>query len=119
MLRYILEDPSDLVDVSADLMKDITPALEALPEGEYVQYYRDLPYIDGKTMRYKNDVVAGYFTIRKNQLNGAAEFFYPDGKLLKQGNYENGSKTGAWKAFNYKLNFTKTSEEVKEEESEK
>lgn len=100
MLQWIQEDAADMIEVSDNLMKDITPALEALPDGDYVQFYRDIPYVDGKTIRYKNDIVAGYFSIRKNQLNGPAKFFYPGGQLLKEGIYLNGSKTGTWKAFN-------------------
>lgn len=117
MLQWIQEDAADMIEVSDNLMKDITPALEALPDGDYVQFYRDIPYVDGKTIRYKNDIVAGYFSIRKNQLNGPAKFFYPGGQLLKEGIYLNGSKTGTWKAFNYKVNFIKSYVSEKEEKS--
>ena len=43
MLQWIQEDAADMIEVSDNLMKDITPALEALPDGDYVQFYSDIP----------------------------------------------------------------------------
>jgi len=78
------------------------PTLEPLPDGEYIQYYRDVPYMDGKTMRFHNTVVAGTFTIVNNQLDGQATWITPDGKLLRTGSYSNGSRTGTWTSYEYK-----------------
>ena len=99
--------PYMMYDERMNLMKDITPALEKLPDGNYVQYYRDLPYIKDRVLRYRNDVVAGFFTIKNNQLEGESTWFYGNGKVLKKGKYYLGSKQGMWSLLEYKANYEK------------
>lgn len=99
--------PHMMYDEKMTLMKDITPALEKLPDGNYVQYYRDIPYIKDRVLRYKNDVIAGFFTIKNNQLEGESTWFYGNGKVLKKGKYYLGSKQGVWSLLEYEANYEK------------
>ena len=94
-----------MANVEPALNRDITPALEALPDGDYVQYFRDVPYINDRVLRYKNDLVSARFTIKNNQISGLASWFYPDGKSRKSGNYVNGSKNGYWVGLSYRQRF--------------
>lgn len=98
--------PYMMYDVKINLMRDITPAMEKLPDGLYVQYYRDLPYIKDRVLRYRNDVVAGIFSIKNNQLEGQATWYLPDGKIAKTGEYFNGSKLGVWSMHTYDENYS-------------
>jgi len=102
MLTQALSDyPEMYYYYSNSLENDLTPATEQLPDGEYIQYYRDLPYLDNKVLRYKNDVVAGVFTIRNNRLEGNARWISASGKILKEGSYVNGARNGKWSVYNY------------------
>ncbi|MCC6700404.1 MAG: hypothetical protein IT221_02710, partial [Fluviicola sp.] len=105
MLEMLQNDYSTMSEFENSLLIDITPALEALPDGEYVQFFRDLPFIENKTVRYKNDVVAGFFTIKNNSLSGNSTWFHPDGKIARTGEYQNGMKQNTWKQFNYQENY--------------
>lgn len=97
--------PEEWIEVENNLLKDITPALTTLPDGDYIQYYRDLPYVKNKVLRFKNDVVAGIFSIKNNQLEGVSYWYNAKGQLIKTGNYGLGSKTGEWKQYDYSENY--------------
>ena len=103
-----METDFDLMSgLRVDLEKDITPTLEKLPDGLYVQYFRDVPYIKDRVLKYKNDIVAGVFSIKNNQLDGESIWYKVDGSILKKGKYFNGSKFGVWNSFVYETNYEK------------
>lgn len=88
-----------------DLNRDITPTMEKLPDGLYVQYFRDVPYIKDRVLKYKNDIVAGVFSIKNNQLDGESTWYSVSGKIVKKGKYFNGSKFGVWNSYEYDENY--------------
>ena len=96
------------------IREDIIPATEPLPDGDYIQYYRDLPYLDGKIMRYRNDVVAAVFSIKNGQLNGSAQWIAANGKIIKQGQYVNGTRDGVWNTFYYTPKYEENAPEIEE-----
>lgn len=103
-LEQILEYyPYLLVTIDNNINIDPTPALVNLPDGDYVMYYRDIPYISKRVLRYKNDVVAAFFTIKNNAISGKSTWFSADGKVIKSGDYLNSEKTGEWKSYDYAL----------------
>lgn len=90
-------NPGYLIDFDLSLEEDLTPTLEPLPDGEYVQFYRDIPYVDAhNVLRYHNDMVAAVFTLKNNQLNGFACWMTPMGDTLKAGRFVDGLKEGRW-----------------------
>jgi len=93
--------PYFMVTTDHDVSVDPTPALVNLPDGEYVMFYRDIPYISKRVLRYKNDIVAAYFSIRNNLIEGKSTWFTPEGKIVKTGDYLNSEKTGTWRLFEY------------------
>lgn len=101
-------DPFFLVTVIHSYDDDPTPALRPLPDGDYVIFYRDIPYIKNRVMRYKNDVPAAYISIKNNVIEGESKWYYPQGKLYMQGMYQGSEKEGEWKAFEYRENYEKT-----------
>lgn len=104
-LEYIEKNQVILARPSFNILrKDPTPCIENLPDGEYVQFFRDLPYISNNTIRYKNDVVAAIFTIKNNLLNGEAVFYdFREPVIIGKGNYLNGLKTGEWSINEYEF----------------
>ena len=67
------EHPGMLMEEGTTLNVDITPTLEELPDGHYVQYYRDFPYVDkAGVLRYRNDIPAAFFQLKDNKLDGYA-----------------------------------------------
>jgi antitoxin component YwqK of YwqJK toxin-antitoxin module len=84
---------------------DPTPALVSIPDGEYVLFYRDIPYISKRVLRYKNDIVAAFFSVKNNMIEGKSTWFSPEGKIVKTGNYLNSEKTGRWQVFDYTQKF--------------
>ncbi|MDH4474676.1 MAG: hypothetical protein QE487_18875 [Fluviicola sp.] len=87
---------------------DITPALTPIPDGDYVQFYRDLPYLDNGVLRFRNNVVAGVFHIKNNQLDGDASWYTANGMLLRKGTFSGGARHGSWvfNSYNLTMNIT-------------
>ena len=94
---------------SEEIEGDITPALTPIPDGDYVQYYRDLPYLDNGVLRFRNNVVAGVFHIKNNQLEGEAIWYNANGMLLRKGAFSGGARHGSW-VFNSYTSTTYISE---------
>ncbi len=97
----IFQTGDGLSTIRVRLEDDPTPALEKIPDGEYVMFFRDYPYIQNQTLRYKNDVPAAYFTIKNNVLDGTATWYNTSNQLVKTGNYTNGFKEGAFQLFTF------------------
>ncbi len=93
--------PYFMVTTDVGITVDPTPSLLGLPDGDYVMYYRDIPYISKRVLRYKNDIVAAFFSIKNNAIQGKSTWFSPEGKIVKTGDYGNSEKTGTWKVFEY------------------
>lgn len=108
LIQMLNEYSGFLVETDNSLGYDPTPALVQLPEGKYVQYYRDVPYIKDRVVRYKNDIVAGFFEIKNNMLNGPSRWFNALGQLSREGTYLNGEKEGQWKHYAFDENNIKT-----------
>ncbi len=102
----ILESyPYFMVTTDNTITVDPTPALVSLPDGDYVMFYRDIPYISKRVLRYKNDIVAAYFSIKNNMIEGQSTWFTPEGKMVKSGSYLNSEKTGTWRLLEYVQKF--------------
>lgn len=89
-------------DTEIELDIEPTPALESLPDGEYVIYYRDVAYVKDKTLYFKNDLVAALLTIKNNQIEGECSWFDENGKQIMTGNYLHSEKNGVWKNYEYR-----------------
>lgn len=97
LIRELLTKKPDLFyQYGSNLAQDVTPALTAIPDGEYIQYYRDLPYLDNNILRFKNDVVAGVFTVKNNQLDGSGTWYTVNEMVIKSGDFSQGSRQGTW-----------------------
>ena len=89
--KYILSSFYPKIDVEP------TPALRALPDGDYVMYFRDIPYVKDRVLCYKNDIVCAYFSIKNNKINGKSTWYQPNGLLALEGSYVDNEKDGEWK----------------------
>jgi len=101
-IRELLNKKPELFyQYSLNQEQDVTPSLELIPDGDYIQYYRDLPYLDNTTLRFKNEVVAGVFTVKNNQLEGNAIWYTANGLVMKTGKFIEGSREGKWDFFSF------------------
>jgi hypothetical protein len=99
------DHPGIFINFYLPLEQDIVPVLEPLPDGDYVQFYRDIPYVDqNNVLRYRNDIPAGMFTLKNNRLEGYACWFNSLGDTIKAGHFRDGLKEGAWFANEYAFN---------------
>lgn len=91
---------------------DVPPALHALPDGKYVQYFEQYYTLDKKgVVRFDKHKIAGMFELKDTKLNGSAVWFNPAGDSIKYGRFDNGSKEGKWTiAVFEKMDFYKTAE---------
>ncbi|XOV66022.1 MAG: hypothetical protein ACFHU9_10335 [Fluviicola sp.] len=101
--KAIRSNPYPFLQQSQDLDQDLTPMLDPIPDGKYIQYYE--PYClvqeDG-TCKYIEDQIAGYFTMKNNTLHGEATWVNLEGDTIKHGNFDMGLKTGQWEIiYNY------------------
>jgi antitoxin component YwqK of YwqJK toxin-antitoxin module len=102
LVQLRTEYPGMLMDETIPLNVDITPTLEELPDGEYVQYYRDFPYVDkANILRYRNDIVAAFFHLKDNKLDGYAYWLNSLGDTIKAGSFNAGLKEGPWQLNKY------------------
>lgn len=97
--------PYFMVTTDNSIAVDPTPSLVSLPDGDYVMFYRDIPYISKRVLRFKNDIVAAFFSIRNNMIEGKSTWFTPEGKIVKTGDYRNSEKTGRWQVLEYVQKF--------------
>ena len=97
--KAIRTNPYPFLQQSLGLDQDITPMLDPIPDGKYIQYYE--PYClvqeDGSCV-YIEDQIAGYFTMKKNTLHGEATWVNFVGDTIKHGTFDMGLKTGQWQA---------------------
>lgn len=94
----VLKTKSDLfIQSTAEFENDVVPSLDKLPDGAYVQYYENYFYFDSKGKLAFDDLkVAGFFTLKGNNLEGAALWLNVHGDTLKYGSFQNGQKDGPW-----------------------
>ncbi|GAB5417372.1 MAG: hypothetical protein Crog4KO_29540 [Crocinitomicaceae bacterium] len=95
--KAIRANPYPFLAQSQNLDQDITPMLDPIPDGKYIQYYESFCLVqeDG-TCEYINDQIAGYFNIKNNTLDGEATWVNLVGDTLKHGAFTEGLKTGEW-----------------------
>lgn len=102
--EVIQKKPELFYRFNSEEEQNITPSLEPIPDGDYVQYYRDLPYLDNNILRFRNDVVAAVFTIKNGVPDGPAAWYGMQNTLLKTGHFAQGSRTGEWIFRRYEPN---------------
>lgn len=95
--KAVRANPYDFLIQRVAMDQDITPMLDPIPDGTYIQYYESFCLLqkDG-SCKMINDQIAGYFTIKNNVLNGEATWVDLQGDTLKHGNFVNGLKEGEW-----------------------
>lgn len=93
----IRSNPYPFLQQNQSLDQDITPMLDPIPDGKYIQYYEPFCLIqeDG-TCKEVSDQIAGYFTMKNNALHGEATWVNMEGDSIKQGTYDMGLKIGEW-----------------------
>lgn len=94
---------------------EIPPIYDKIPDGDYIQYYKRLPYRHGDTLKFNYEAIAAKFHIEENQLHGPAVYYHYNGDTSKYGNYELGLKQGEWKAFTHYFdvdNLQKNSDDI-------
>lgn len=96
-VKAVRENPYAFLVQNVSLEQDITPMLDPIPDGAYIQYYE--PYLmlnpDGSCESIR-DQIAGYFTIKDNVLHGEATWVDFLGDTIKHGHFDNGLKVGEW-----------------------
>ncbi len=96
--KAIRKNPYPLMQQRFQANNDITPMLDPIPDGRYVQFYEEFCMMDSKGhCEMKTQQVAGYFTIKNNLLEGEASWIDLKGDTLKHGWFVNGVKEGEWK----------------------
>lgn len=97
-VNAIRANPYPFLQQRFQLNNDLTPMLDPIPDGKYVQLYEGFCLVDEKgNCDWINDRVAGYFTMKNNVLDGEATWIDIKGDTLKHGWFVNGIKHGEWK----------------------
>ena len=93
----IRKTPGELIEVSYNHDKDVLPPFGAIPDGKYVQLFKEFCLVDENGMCQPGAYqIAGYFTIKNNAIDGQAVWLNFKGDTLKKGNFVNGLKEGEW-----------------------
>jgi antitoxin component YwqK of YwqJK toxin-antitoxin module len=97
-VKAVRENPYPLLQQRYRENTDITPMLDPIPDGKYVQLYEEFCFINEKgDCEGIGNRVAGYFTMKNNTLDGEAMWVDLKGDTLKHGMFVNGIKQGEWK----------------------
>jgi antitoxin component YwqK of YwqJK toxin-antitoxin module len=95
--KAVRNNPYPLLTQNFRSDRDITPVLDRIPDGEYVQYYESYCLMDKKGFcDWTDSSIAGRFTIKNNVLHGEATWMGLTGDTLKHGWFVNGVKEGKW-----------------------
>ncbi|NRA11053.1 MAG: hypothetical protein HRT57_03750 [Crocinitomicaceae bacterium] len=95
--KAVRKNPYPLLTQEYSVERDITPVLDQIPEGDYIQYYDSYCQMDKKgNCDWIDSTIAGYFTIKNNVLHGEATWVGLKGDTLKHGYFVNGVKEGIW-----------------------
>lgn len=97
--KAVRKNPYPLLQQRFRENNDITPILDPIPDGNYVQFYDEFCLIDekGRCIESEQRIVAGYFTMKNNVLEGEATWVDLQGDTLKHGWFVNGAKEGEWR----------------------
>lgn len=89
-----------------NLHQNITPSIDVLPDGKYVQFYEGLFALSdkGDVIPFEGQV-AGVFYIKNNMLDGFAYWISTSGDTIERGNYSEGKREGKW-MFHQKTDFS-------------
>ncbi len=113
--KAIDKNPYPLLEMNYQFDKDITPCLDKIPDGKYIQYFSDFALVN-ETGNYEivSKKIAGIFSIKNNMLDGDAVWFNFHGDTLKKGKFTNGLKDGEWKIETRNLKNQRITKEDKE-----
>lgn len=96
--KAIRNNPYPLMQQRFSMDNDLTPMLDPIPDGKYIQYYEPFCMMNKKgECELVSDQIAGYFTMKNNVLEGEACWVGLQGDTLKHGFFVNGIKEGNWK----------------------
>lgn len=96
--KAIRKNPYPLMQQRFQENSDLTPMLDPIPDGKYVQFFEEFCLMDEKGECERTfEQVAGYFSMKNNMLDGEAIWIDIKGDTLKHGRFENGIKEGVWR----------------------
>ncbi|MCE3296287.1 MAG: hypothetical protein K0R65_2001 [Crocinitomicaceae bacterium] len=104
-IQEIRKNSIKFFNTPVNLHQNITPSIDVLPDGKYVQFYDALFTLNekGDIVPYEGQV-AGVFSIKNNLLDGFAYWISTTGDTIEQGNYSEGKREGKW-VFRQKNDF--------------
>lgn len=115
--KAIRKNPYPLLEMDYEMDVDVVPVLDPIPDGNYVQLFEGFCLVDEKgECQYKEDQVAGYFTIKDNTLDGFACWLNIKGDTLKSGHYDMGLKVGEWRIEKRSLGYSLEDYEIEQYE---
>lgn len=112
--KAVRANPYPLLENRYSLENDIIPCLDEIPNGKYVQYFKDY-YPLGKNGKidYEEKCIAGIFFIKNNLLDGEAIWYNVKGDVLKKGQFEKGLKVGKWLLETRKVEYNLSADDVR------
>lgn len=85
--------------------ENIPPALDPLPDGKYIRYYKNIPYMDLDTLKFIRNRIASIHYLKNNIPEGVAYWFTIDKQVVyKNGNYTHGKREGTWSFYRERNN---------------
>ncbi|MFN5417797.1 MAG: toxin-antitoxin system YwqK family antitoxin [Flavobacteriia bacterium] len=88
-----------------NMYQTITPSIDPLPDGKYVQFYKNIFALDENgDIQTIDKKVAGIFEMKNNLLHGFAYWISAAGDTIEKGFFDQGQRVGEW-TFNEKKDF--------------
>ncbi len=104
-VQEIRRNATRFFQTPVNLHQNITPSIDVLPDGKYIQFYEGLFALNdkGDIIPYEGQV-AGIFYIKNNLLDGYAYWLSTAGDTIESGIYREGKREGKW-TFYQKTDF--------------
>lgn len=114
ILNHIRQNSFDFYTTTFNLHQTITPSLDNIKDGRYIQYFDELMKLDSKgNISIVENQIASYFEVKNNVIDGFSISLNPKGDTIEKGFYDNGKRVGKWE-FSALKDFDLTISNLKE-----
>lgn len=103
--KLVRKQASSLFSTSMHYNTTITPSMDPIPDGKYVQFYKKIFNLEANGDIIPDTThVAGVFQLKNNLLDGFSYWLSTSGDTIEQGYFSEGKRVGKW-LFNENDNF--------------
>lgn len=95
--KQVRKQASNLFRTGMHYNQTITPSMDPIPDGKYVQFYKNIFNLDANGDILPDTThIAGFFELKNNLLHGFSYWLSTSGDTIEQGYFSEGKRVGKW-----------------------